>query len=216
MSGNSESGSPRADPRPERTRDRLGTAMWALFQEKPFDAITVQELLDRAGVSRSTFYTYFRDKNDLFVTDVDEFLERMATGLVGRTDAGDRVAPVRELFSHIGEMRKLYVAFVASGRIHEFFDLTRGHFTRGIEARLAELPRAARLTPQRRAALSQAFGGALVSLLSWWVDGGCVMTPAAMDELFHAIVWSAVGPVYGASPNQASSQALAVLIYALV
>jgi AcrR family transcriptional regulator len=110
--------------------------MWALFQEKPFDAITVQELLDRAGVARSTFYTYFRDKNDLFVTDVDEFLERTATGLVGRADAGDRVAPVRELFSHIGEMRKLYVAFVASGRIHEFFDLTRAHFTRGIEARL--------------------------------------------------------------------------------
>ena len=192
MSGNSHSRGPQSDPRVERTRDRLGTAMWALFQEKPFDAITVQELLDRAGVARSTFYTYFRDKNDLFVTDVDEFLERMATGLVGRADAGDRVAPVRELFSHIGEMRKLYAAFVASGRIHEFFDLTRAHFTRGIEARLAELPRAARLTSQQRPALAHAFGGALVSLLSWWIDGGCVMTPAAMDDLFHAMVWSAV------------------------
>jgi AcrR family transcriptional regulator len=195
MSGNSHSRGQETDPRAERTRDRLGAAMWALFQEKPFDAITVQELLDRAGVARSTFYTYFRDKNDLFVSDVDEFLERMATGLVGRADAGDRVAPVRELFSHIGEMRKLYVAFVASGRIHEFLDLTRAHFTRGIAARLGELPRGAGLAPQQRAALAHAFGGALVSLLSWWIDGGCVMTPVAMDELFHAMVWSAVGPV---------------------
>jgi AcrR family transcriptional regulator len=193
MSGNSQSRGPQSDPRVERTRDRLGTAMWALFQEKPFDAITVQELLDRAGVARSTFYTYFRDKNDLFVTDLDEFLERMATGLVGRADAGDRVAPVRELFSHVGEMRKLYVAFVASGRIHEFLDLTRAHFTRGIAARLGELPRSARFAPQQRAALAHAFGGALVSLLGWWIDGGCVMTPAAMDELFHTMVWSAAG-----------------------
>jgi AcrR family transcriptional regulator len=167
--------------------------MWALFQEKPFDAITVQELLDRAGVARSTFYTYFRDKNDLFVTDMDEFLERMAMGLVGRADAGDRVAPVRELLSHVAEMRKLYVAFVASGRIHEFLDLTRAHFTRGIATRLGELPRGASLMPQQRAALAHAFGGALVSLLAWWIDGGCVMTPAAMDELFHTMVWSAVG-----------------------
>jgi AcrR family transcriptional regulator len=194
MSGKSQSRGRQADPRVEATRDRLGTAMWALFQEKSFDAITVQELLDRAGVARSTFYTYFRDKNDLFVTDVDEFLERMATVLVGRADAGDRVAPVRELFSHVGEMRKLYVAFVSSGRIHEFLDLTRAHFTRGIAARLGELPRSARLPSQQRAALAHAFGGALVSLLAWWIDGGCVMTPAAMDELFHAMVWSAVGP----------------------
>ncbi len=169
--------------------------MWALFQEKPFDAITVQELLDRAGVARSTFYTYFRDKNDLFVSDLDEFLERMATGLVGRGDPGERVAPVREFFGHIGESRQLYVTFVASGRIHEFLDLSRAHFTRGIEARLAELPRGARLTPQRRTALAHAFGGALVSLLVWWIDSGCVMMPAAMDELFHGMVWSAARPV---------------------
>jgi hypothetical protein len=97
------------------------------------------------------------------------------------------------MFSHIGEMRKLYVAFIASGRVHEFLDLTRAHFTRGIGARLAELPRGARLLPQQRAALAHAFGGALVSLLSWWVDGGCVMTPAAVDELFHAMVWATVG-----------------------
>jgi AcrR family transcriptional regulator len=195
MSGKPQSHGAESDPRAERTRDRLGNAMWALFQEKPFDAITVQELLDRAGVARSTFYTYFRDKNDLFVTDLDEFLERMATGLARRADAGDRVAPVRELFGHIGDQRKLYVAFIASGRIHEFFDLTRAHFTRGIEARLAELPRSARIAAPQRVALAHAFGGALVSLLSWWIDGGGVMTPAAVDELFHGMVWAAVGPV---------------------
>ncbi len=193
MSGNSQSRGQQTDPRVERTRGRLGAAMLALIQEKPFDAITVQELLDRAGVARSTFYTYFRDKNDLFISDVDEFLERVAPGLVGRGEAGHRVAPVRELFSHVGESQKLYAAFMASGRIHEFLDLSRAHVTRGIEARLAELPRGARLTPSQRAAFAHAFGGALVSLLSWWVDGGCVMTPAAMDELFHAMVWSAVG-----------------------
>jgi AcrR family transcriptional regulator len=193
MSGSSQSRGRQSDPRVEGTRDRLGAAMWALFQEKPFDAITVQDLLGRAGVARSTFYTYFRDKNDLFVSDLDEFLERMATGLAGRGDPGERVAPVREFFGHVGESRKLYVAFVASGRIHEFADLTRAHFTRGIEARLAELPRGARLMPQQRTALAHAFGGALVSLLAWWIDGGCVMTPAAIDELFHAMVWSAVG-----------------------
>src|ERR1700689_623985 len=103
MSGKPQLHRAESEPGAEGPRARLGNSMWGLFQEKPFDAITVQELLDRAGVARSTFYTYFRDKNDLFVTDIDEFLQRMAMGLVGRTDPGDRVAPVRELFGHIGD-----------------------------------------------------------------------------------------------------------------
>jgi AcrR family transcriptional regulator len=170
----------------------LGEALMTLIQEKPFDAITVQELLDRAGVGRSTFYEYFRDKNDLFVTDLDEFLEGMATTLVGHSDAGDRVAPVRELFGHVAESRQLYDALVASGRIHDFLDLGRAHFARGIEQRLVELTRARTLAPGRRAAVAHALAGALLSLLLWWIDGKRTASPAEMDDLFHGIVWSAV------------------------
>ena len=54
------------DRRILRTRDTLGEALVGLIREKPFDEITVQEILDRAGVERSTFYTHYRDKDDLF------------------------------------------------------------------------------------------------------------------------------------------------------
>ena len=75
MSGNREaservhSGKHRLDARARRSRDALGDALIALMQEKPFDDITVQEVLDQAGVSRSTFYHHFRDKEDLFARD---------------------------------------------------------------------------------------------------------------------------------------------------
>src|SRR5256885_2947515 len=102
------------DQRVRRTRDRLGDAMMALLVEKPFDDITVQEVLDRAGVSRSTFYAHFKDKNDLFLSDSDEFLEDLATALSRFGDKSERVAPVQELFAHIGEVRPFYNALVES------------------------------------------------------------------------------------------------------
>src|SRR5581483_11338191 len=89
------------DRRVMRTRDRLGDALVGLMQEKPFDAITVQEVLDRAGVSRSAFYVHYRDKEDLFLSDVDEFLEAMALRLSHGGEESERVAPVRELFAHV-------------------------------------------------------------------------------------------------------------------
>lgn len=39
------------------TRDLLGDALVDLMHEKPFAAITVQQVIDRADVGRSTFYT---------------------------------------------------------------------------------------------------------------------------------------------------------------
>src|ERR671916_367954 len=124
------------DRRVLRSRDRLGDAMIELIQEKPFDEITVQEVLDRAGVGRTTFYAHYRDKDDLFMSDVDEFLEGAAAMLTRGGDTSDRVAPVHEFFAHVAEGRKLYDALVAAGRIDDFMELARGHFARGIEGRL--------------------------------------------------------------------------------
>ena len=69
------------DARVRRTRDALGNALVTLILEKPFDDITIQEVLDRAGVGRSTFYSHFSDKDDLLFSDADEFFEGMSMAL---------------------------------------------------------------------------------------------------------------------------------------
>jgi hypothetical protein len=58
-----------------------GHALVALMQEKSFEEITVQDLLERAGVGRSTFYVHYRDKDDLFLSDVEDFFEKVSTVL---------------------------------------------------------------------------------------------------------------------------------------
>lgn len=181
------------DLRVRRTRDRLGKALVQLLVEKSFDAITVQDILCRAKVSRSTFYTHFRDKNDLFLSEVDEFLEGMANALSQFGDRSDRVAPVEELFAHLSQVRPFYDALVASGRIQDVWELGREHFGRGIERRLAEIARAHRVPRQERAAVAHGLAGNLFSLLSWWLHHRTTVSPKEMDELFHRMVWSGAG-----------------------
>jgi AcrR family transcriptional regulator len=71
----------KTDARVRRTRDALGDALVALMQEKPFETITVQDVLDRAHVGRSTFYSHYSDKDDLLMSDVDDFLRAGVDGL---------------------------------------------------------------------------------------------------------------------------------------
>ena len=178
------------DRRVRRTRDRLGDALVELLVQKPFDDITVQEVLDRAGVSRSTFYSHFSDKQDLFLSDSDEFLEGMATALSHFGDKSERVAPVQELFAHIADVRPFYNALVASGKIRDVWELGREHFSRGIEKRLAEIPRGCKIPAHRRSALAHGLAGSLFSLLEWWVRSEMKTSPAEMDKLFHEMAWT--------------------------
>jgi AcrR family transcriptional regulator len=179
------------DRRVQRTRDRLGNALMELAVEKPFDTITVQDVLDHAGVSRSTFYLHYNDKDDLFISDVDEFFEGMATILSRRGDSSDRVAPVRELFAHVAEASRFHKAVVASGKIHVVQELGQEHFARGIEQRLAELERARGITAERPI-VAQALAGALLSLLSWWIKARMPVSAGQMDDLYHRVVWNGI------------------------
>ncbi len=177
------------DQRARRTHERLGNALVQLIQEKPIDEVTVQEVLDRASVGRSTFYFHFRDKNDLLLSQLEKFLEMMSTALSVRKEDSPRVAPVAEFFEHIGSQRKLYRALTTSGRINEFFELAQGYFARGIAARLQESKRHFRVGRDECAARSSALAGSLLALLRWWLDCGAKQPPSRMDELFHRMVW---------------------------
>ena len=182
----------REDARVRRTRDALGDALVALMQEKPFDTITVQDVLDRAKVGRSTFYSHYSDKDDLLMSDAEEFFESVAMMLSVRGDTSERVFPVREFFGHIIEAKQFVDALVSSGKMNDNMELARGLFARGIERRLAELPKGQGIPEHERPAIAFAHAGALLALLTWWVDRGMKQPPAEMDELFHRLVWKGV------------------------
>jgi AcrR family transcriptional regulator len=182
----------KTDARVRRTRDALGDALVALMQEKAFDTITVQDVLDRAHVSRSTFYSHYSDKDDLLMSDAEEFFERLAMALSAHGDRSDRVFPVQEFFTHLADVQPFYKALVKSGRFQENMELARGHFARGIERRLSELPRARSIPANELPAIAFTHAGALLSLLTWWLDRGMREPPEQMDALFHRMLWNGV------------------------
>jgi AcrR family transcriptional regulator len=178
------------DARVQRTRDLLGRALIELIVEKPINDVTVQDVLDRAQVGRSTFYLHYRDKDDLLLSQLEMFLEMMSTVLSVRKEKSNRVVPVEEMFAHIGNQNKLYRVLTDSGHLKDFFDLAEGCFARGIEQRLKDSGRLAKIPQRELAARASALSGSLLSLLRWWLDRGEKESPRAMDEMFHRMVWT--------------------------
>ena len=64
------------DPRIKRTRQLLQKALMELMAEKSFQAITVQDIAERATVNRVTFYAHFEDKYALLEYSIREMIKQ--------------------------------------------------------------------------------------------------------------------------------------------
>src|SRR5436190_20283700 len=102
------------DRRTQRTQHSLTHAMVDLVTEKRFDDITVQNLIDRAEIGRSTFYSHFRDKEDLFQKNWEGFLDFCAQQIDWSRAGQGSFIPVVFLFSHLKDVQPFYQGLVRS------------------------------------------------------------------------------------------------------
>src|SRR5260370_4438505 len=159
----------RADRRVRKTRLALKEALVSLILERGFEAVTVQDIIDRADVGRSTFYAHFVDKYELL-------LEAFRDPGVPPPDVSHRqhgdppFAWTLEMFRHISSGRRLYRALL--GRQGGAF--ARQEFEREVERRVRdELTWLSALEGHdtRRIDLVVAFVlSAFTGFLTWWID----------------------------------------------
>ena len=65
-------------------RDEVVRAAWTLFAEHGFDATTVDEIAEAAGMSRRTFFRYFAGKDELVLDKLLTVGDRVAEALAAR------------------------------------------------------------------------------------------------------------------------------------
>ncbi|MEO8397816.1 MAG: helix-turn-helix domain-containing protein, partial [Chloroflexota bacterium] len=65
------------DRRIERTRQLLSKALMDLIIERGYDTITIQDITDRANVSRATFYLHYKDKDELLYQSMTKIYDAL-------------------------------------------------------------------------------------------------------------------------------------------
>ena len=100
------------DRRVRRTRKLLHDAFISLAIEKGYEKTTIQDILDRADVGRSTFYVHYPDKEALLTASFDEMHEQLERQLadVPATSPVDVALPAALLFEHAYRNQRVYRA----------------------------------------------------------------------------------------------------------
>ncbi len=173
------------DRRVRRTRTSLVEAFLGLVVEHGYERVTIQDILDRADVGRSTFYAHYRDKEALLMSCFDGLREELTADLQALTPG---LAPPDArrlsiaLFRHAYRHRPVYRALC--GRTGGTVVQRHLHAIIGgaLRAHLAAV--GSRIPAE---AMAEFYTSALVGLLTWWVGQDFKGGPDAIAEIYGAL-----------------------------
>ena len=118
--------SQKLDPRVVRTRQQLGEALVALIEEKGFDALTVQDITDRAELNRATFYLHYRDKQDLLEQSLRDAIDELITDIGASADEQGQLLmeesprPIKAVFDHVAQHAEFYRVMLSAEGVPAF------------------------------------------------------------------------------------------------
>ena len=173
--------------RRQRTRHLLSEAFVQLLREKGYSDITVSDIIERANVGRSTFYSHFHDKNDLFVSELDRVIEVLGNRIPGQREMP--FFPSLELFRHVGREYELYKALVWTPGI----ELLIKHLQTSLSYRIEQgLQQTNKEFETPIPVLANFIAGGFLTLLQWWLENKMIYPPEQMDGIYIKLITSGI------------------------
>ncbi len=182
------------DRRVRRTRELLRSALTSLILEKGYERITVQDILDRADVGRSTFYAHYRDKDDLLMSGFEDIRSVLAGEMHSAEMAGggrgEFLLPLLAVLKHVEEHRQLK-AMARNDLVMRFLRESVSGIVR--EDLRSRFPGWKGDQTQFEAAV-QFVVSALMGLLTWWLDKDVPYSAEEIYSTFKRLTTQGVRP----------------------
>ena len=147
------------DRRTQRTRKAIYDGFVRLLFSRRYSAIRIADIIEAAGVGRSTFYEHFRNKDEVLVAAIDPIFIPLAEAGAGRGDVG----AVRFVLDHVWDQRAAARVLFEPPLLGKLQRKLAGM----IEARMA--PSTPEAPPAALVATGQAAG--LLAILRSWLAG---------------------------------------------
>lgn len=182
----------KVDRRVERTRQLLEAALLALIKEKGFDAISVQDIIDRANVGRATFYAHYDNKLDLLASGFEgleaDLKKEQGDARNHSANADERLFSFSHaLLAHAYRHREVFPAMVSKGGGAVVQHVLRNLLLQLVrdDVKTMALQENKNLVPPE--AVAQFIAGGLFGLLMWWLNGKMQLSVEDANKVFRRL-----------------------------
>jgi AcrR family transcriptional regulator len=176
------------DRRVQRTRQLLRDALMELILEKGYENITVQQITDHANLGRATLYLHYPGgKEELLLQSLKTLFEELSEQLKSVTRENFVTSPPSLIaFEHAAANKKLYRVMLGSHGNSSLQSKIRQLIADAIQEQVSRVV-SPDLLPVPLPVLGQHAAGALMALITWWLEADAAYTPAEMAQMMHRL-----------------------------
>jgi AcrR family transcriptional regulator len=170
------------DRRAQRSRELILEALFALMLERGYERLTIQNLIDRAGVGRATFYAHFQSKDELLAASIGRLHAWLAQAGRARDEPLGFTLP---FFQHLASHRRIYEMTVARE--------SESSVERHVKQMLTDLVRQdlrrchGPIAAPRLDLATHYVVGALWSSFIWWMESDKPLPPEDLNSQFQRL-----------------------------
>ncbi|WP_438495194.1 TetR/AcrR family transcriptional regulator [Paenibacillus sp. IHBB 3054] len=168
------------DRRIRKSQEAIKVAVIELMIEKKFDQITIQDISDRADISRRTIYLHYTDKFDLLDKLIEEHIDDIRELCDSTDDDADYVDAGLLWFEYFESHSLFFSALLASKGSPFFRNRFLEFFLQELENKEPEGSNQG-LTDGENVEI-QFLGAAIVGVVEWWFKNGMPLPPSFMAQ----------------------------------
>jgi AcrR family transcriptional regulator len=185
----------RTERRVARTKSGIEDAFVQLVLGYGYEAVSVEDIAERADVARTTVYAHYPNKEAVLsavFTRVTEDLMRRLAFQSGPWDQVRRQA-VHAAYQHVADMPDLYRACLSDSRARRaYLSMLTRYAEQNFRDRMKALKRRPRVPIE---VMARGFAGANVAILEAWLNGDIdleaeSLAAAALDMLVAGLAWA--------------------------
>jgi AcrR family transcriptional regulator len=173
------------EPIAERSRRWLTEALLALMAKEDYRDITIQEIADRAGLSRRTFYRNFATKDEVLVRCAQTLREEYVAFLQGREDLS--LPSIARLHFAFWQKRLTVIDTLRKGGMFHLVLAMYNEFLPGLYRQFKEAPGGYESQKQLDYALAFSAGG-FWNMLDRWLSLGAKESPEEMADTIRKAI----------------------------
>jgi AcrR family transcriptional regulator len=196
----------KTDRRVQRTRELLQTALLELISERGYDAVTIQDIADRANVARTTFYVHYSSKDDLLVSCHEIMVSQFQSGLLFRLSREELLSPdtppgMIAAYRHLEEARtRIYPMFQGKDGaliLRRIRDWSAQEIEANLRAVFDETDSAIPLD-----LLATYLASAQITMMHWWLEKRQPHSAETLATMLHLLQRAAVRDAFGLNAGE--------------
>lgn len=178
------------DKRQEKTLNAIYDAFAKLINNKDYDEITIQDILDESNISRSTFYSHFKEKNDLLLSVSKHIFDHVfshslkeeKTHDFSKEDIFDYKHLITHIYYHIQDEKVLIKGILSSNGNQVFLDEFKSHLYVLADSYFNNYPYKNQDIPLKLT--KDLLVGNFITILKYWMNNDFKETPEQVSEYF--------------------------------